>query len=78
MGIGSPPLGETIQQHPAGIWQPQHLRELVAGFPGSVIKRMPEQFQRLRSVYPVNMGMPTGNKQSEQRIPQLMLKADSQ
>lgn len=39
---------------------------------------MPEQFQRLRSVYPVNMGMPAGNKQSEQRIQQLMLKADGQ
>ena len=78
MGIGSPPLGEPIQQHPAGIWQPQHLRKLVAGFPGSVIKRMPEQFQGLWSVYPVNMGMPAGNKQSEQRIQQLMLKADGQ
>ena len=35
MGIGSPPLGETIQQYPAGIWQAQQRTEPFIGVAAS-------------------------------------------
>ena len=78
MRIGGPALREAIQQQTSGIRQTEHFGELVAGFARRVVKRASQQGQRLRCVYPINMGVTARNEQAQQRVVQLMFKADGQ